>query len=206
MPTNVNATSSLHSRGSPTASAGSKITSGPVQRGTKLEVAASPLPSQGSPTPSARSKIRSGYVTRAFSGAQKRAEMLHHPCILGGPQQRAAKSEMAASPLPSRGQKRGGNAASAPHSRGFPMPSAGSKIRIGCLTPAGRLPVRPDTPPPLDTPPPGPYYLESGWNCQPGNFVLGPHGSFLPTPWSELGEVAISDFAPLCWGPPRMQE
>ena len=42
-------------------------------------------------------KIRSGYLTPTFSGvpnkgeskwAQKRAEMLHHPCILGGPQQR----------------------------------------------------------------------------------------------------------------------
>ena len=59
-----NATSPLHSRGSPTPSAG-----------TKLEVATSPLPSRGSPTKGTRSKW-----------AQKRAEMLHHPCILGGPQ------------------------------------------------------------------------------------------------------------------------
>ena len=33
--------------------------------------------------------------------------MLHHPCILGDPQQRGTKSEVAASPLPSQGPKRG---------------------------------------------------------------------------------------------------
>ena len=33
-------------------------------------------------------KIRIGCLTPAFSGTQKRAEMLHHPCILGGLQQR----------------------------------------------------------------------------------------------------------------------
>ena len=37
-------------------------------------------------------KIRIGYLTLAFSGAQNRAEMLHHHCILGGPQQRGTKS------------------------------------------------------------------------------------------------------------------
>ena len=31
---------------------------------------------------------RIGCLNLAFSGAQKRAEMLHHPCILGGAQQR----------------------------------------------------------------------------------------------------------------------
>ena len=40
-----NATSPLHSRGSPAPSAGSKIGTDPHQRGTKSEVAASPLPS-----------------------------------------------------------------------------------------------------------------------------------------------------------------
>ena len=59
-----NATSPLHSRGSPTPSAG-----------RKSEVATSPLPSRGSPTKGTKSKR-----------AQKRAEMLHHPRILGGPQ------------------------------------------------------------------------------------------------------------------------
>ena len=52
-------------------------------------------------------KIRSGCLTLAFSGAQKRAEVVHHPCILGGPQQRRTKSEVAASPLPFQGTKRG---------------------------------------------------------------------------------------------------
>ena len=42
-------------------------------------------------------------------GDQKRVEMLCRPCILGGPQCQAqgTKSEVAASPLPSRGPKRG---------------------------------------------------------------------------------------------------
>ena len=34
-------------------------------------------------------KIRSGYLTPTFSGAQKRAKVLRHPCILGGPQRQA---------------------------------------------------------------------------------------------------------------------
>ena len=43
--------------------------------------------------------------------AQKRAEMLHHPCILGGPQQRGQIKA---------GPKKGGNATSPLHSRGSP--------------------------------------------------------------------------------------
>ena len=71
--------------------------------------ASSNLHSLGSPTPSAGSKIGNGYLTLALLGAQKRAEMLRHPCILGVPQRQArgAKSERAASPLPSRGPKGG---------------------------------------------------------------------------------------------------
>ena len=57
-----NAMSPLHSRGSPTPSAGSKIKSGPLQRGTKSKVAASLLPSWG---PKGGRKC---YVTLAFSG------------------------------------------------------------------------------------------------------------------------------------------
>ena len=34
-------------------------------------------------------KIRIGCLTLAFSGAQKRAELLHNPCILGGPKRQA---------------------------------------------------------------------------------------------------------------------
>ena len=36
-----------------------------------------------------REKIRNGYLNPAFSGAEKRADMLCHPCILGGPQSQA---------------------------------------------------------------------------------------------------------------------
>ena len=105
-----NATSPLHSRGSPTPSAGSKIRSGPQQRGTKSEVAASPLPSQGP------KQGRKCYVTPAFSGipniGEQNQKWLPHPCLLRGP-------------------KEGGNATSPLHSRGSPTPSAGSKIRSG---------------------------------------------------------------------------
>ena len=105
-----------------------KIRSGSQQRGTKLEVAAPPLPSWGP------KRGRKCYVTRAFLGVpnakrgeqnqkwsptkgEKKQKWLPHPCLLGGP-------------------KEGGNAASPLHSRGFPTPSAGSKIRSGYLTPA----------------------------------------------------------------------
>ena len=96
-----NATSPVHSLGSPTPSVASKIRSGPQHRGTKLKVAASPLPSRGpkrgrkcyiTPAflgiPNIGDKVKSGCLTLAFSGAQKRAEMLRHPCILGDPQHR----------------------------------------------------------------------------------------------------------------------
>ena len=67
----------------------------------------SPVHSRGSRTKG--NKIRIGCLTPAFSGAQKRAEMLCHPFILGDPEQTGMKSELAASPLPSRGTKRGLN-------------------------------------------------------------------------------------------------
>ena len=69
----------------------------PQKKGSKIRSVA---PTKGS-------KIRSGCLTPIFSGAQKRAEMLRHPCILGDTQHRGTKSEVAASPLPSRGPKRG---------------------------------------------------------------------------------------------------
>ena len=159
-----NATSPLHSRGSPTPSVGSKIRSGCLTpaflgakkwadmlhhpwilggsqrqaRGAKSEVATSqcrllgspkesrnatpPLHSRGSPAPSGGSKIRSG------------------------PQQRGTKSELAASPRPSRGHKRGRKCYGTPAFSGVPnakhgeqnqwSPAKGNKIRSGCLTPA----------------------------------------------------------------------
>ena len=75
-----NATSPLHSRGSPTKGSKSKwahkwaemlhhpcIIGDPQRKGDKARI---------------------GCLTRAFWKAHKWAEMLHHPCILGGPQQR----------------------------------------------------------------------------------------------------------------------
>ena len=87
----------------------------PKQRGTKSELAAVTLPSRG---PKSGRKC---YITPAFSGvpnkgdkskrAQKKAEMLHHPCILGGPKQRGQSKA---------GPTEGGNATSSLHSRGSP--------------------------------------------------------------------------------------
>ena len=173
-----NATSFLHSRRSPTPSAGSKIRSDPEQRGTKSEVAASPPTSRGPKkglkcdvtpafsgvpntkreeqnqkwvchpsilggpqrqtrgakskvvtnkaeqnhkwSPTQGNKLRSGGLNYAFSGAQKRAEMLRHPCILGEPQQRGTISEVAASALPFRGPKRGRKSCVTPAFSGIP--------------------------------------------------------------------------------------
>ena len=103
---------------------------GPKEGGNAM----SPLHSRGSLKPSTGKKIRSGCLTPAFSKAQKRAEMLCHPCILGDPQQRGTKSEVAASPLPSRGPKRGRKCYVTLAFSGSPKPSAGNKIRSGHLT------------------------------------------------------------------------
>ena len=67
-------------------------------------MATSPLPSWGrrserncyvtaafSGVPQKGDKIRRGYITPAFSGAQKWAERLHNPCLLGGPQKKGTK-------------------------------------------------------------------------------------------------------------------
>ena len=173
-----NVTSPLHSRGSPMPSARSKIRSGPQQRGTKSEVATSPLPSRG-PKRGRKCFITPAFSGIPNIG-EHNLKWLPHPCLLGGPkeggnvtsplhsrgspmpsarskirsgpQQRGTKSEVATSPLPSRGPKRGRKccvtpafsgtrtpsagaksevAASPPHSQGSPTPSAGSKIRSG---------------------------------------------------------------------------
>ena len=125
-----NATSPLHSRGSPTK--GNKIRSGCLNlpsRGPKIgrkcyvTLAFSGIPNKGEqnhnwlPHPcllrhtkegrNAMSalhsrgsspkgkKIRSGWPTPAFLGAQKRAEVLHHPCVLGGPLRKRTKTKVA---------------------------------------------------------------------------------------------------------------
>ena len=103
------------------------------KRGTKSEKAASPPPSRGpkrgrncgitpafSGIPTKGNKIRSGYLTPAFSGAQKRAELRHNPCILGDTGKRGTKSEVAASPPPSRRPKRGWNCDITPAFSGIP--------------------------------------------------------------------------------------
>ena len=67
--------------------------------------AMSPLHSRGSSPKGI--KMRIGCLSHAFSGGQKWPEVLCHPCILEGPQQRATKSELAASAMPSWGVKSG---------------------------------------------------------------------------------------------------
>ena len=116
------ATQPLHSRGSPLL--------GP---GRKSELAASPLPSPGpkngrncyatpafSGVPNAKrgDGIRIGCLTRAFSGAQKWAELLRNPCILGGPQRQARAENQNSLPHPYllRGPKVGGIATQPLHS------------------------------------------------------------------------------------------
>ena len=87
-------------------------------------------------------KNRSGYLTCTFPGAQKRAEMLPHPRILGGPQREArrGKSEVVSNkgiykqkwlphPCLLGGPKEGRNAMSPLHSRGSPTPRRGTKMR-----------------------------------------------------------------------------
>ena len=77
---------------------------GSPTKGTKSEVATSPLLSAGpkrgwncyatpafSRVPNAKrgDKIGTSCLTRAFSGGQKREELLRNPCILKGPQHQA---------------------------------------------------------------------------------------------------------------------
>ena len=70
-------------------------------------------------------KIRSGYFTLAFSGAQKRAEMLHHPYSLGGLQCQARGENQKWLPHPCLlgDPEEGGGGTSSLHSRGSAMPS-----------------------------------------------------------------------------------
>ena len=165
-----NATSPLHSRGSPTPSAGSKIRSGPQQRGAKSEVAASPLPSRGPKEGrNATSPLHSRGAPRPARGAKSEVapnkeeqyqKWLPHPYLVGGPKEggnATSPLHSRGSPTPSAGSqnsevapnkgeqnqkwlphpyllggpKEGRNATSPLHSRGSPMPSAGSKIRSG---------------------------------------------------------------------------
>ena len=70
-------------------------------------------------------KIRKGYLKPAFSGAQKRAEVLCQPCILGGsPNTRGQKQNWLPHPCLLGGPKEGGNATSPLHSLGSPTKGA----------------------------------------------------------------------------------
>ena len=82
--------------------------------------------------PGTGDKIRSGYITLAFSGAQKWAELLRNPCVLGGSEERT-KSKEATSPLPSRGPTTGQNCYVTLAFSG--VPRRGDKIRGGYITP-----------------------------------------------------------------------
>ena len=80
---------------------------------------------------------------------EQNQKWMPHPCLLGGPKEggnatsplhsqgsleEGTKSELAPSPLPSRGPKRGQACYVTPAFSG--VPKRGDKIRIGCLTPA----------------------------------------------------------------------
>ena len=127
------ATLALHSWRSPTPSAGGKY-----------EVATSLLPSRGpkrgrncyvtlafSEVPNTKrgEKLRTGCLTPAVSGAQKRAEVLRNPCILGDPQRQARGENQKG--LPSRGPKRGWNCYVTHAFSGIPNAKRREKIRSG---------------------------------------------------------------------------
>ena len=74
-------------------------------------------------------KIRSGYLTLAFSGAKKRAEVLHNPCILSGPQRQARGENQKRAPqrIHIGGVEEGASFL------GLPNAKCGEKIRNGYL-------------------------------------------------------------------------
>ena len=104
----------------------------PLQKGTKLELATSPVPSRGPKkgrncctTPTFRG-IRQKKGTNQnwlhhpyLLGARKWAELLRNPCVLGAPLQKGTKLELATSPVPSRGPKKGRNCCTTPTFRGI---------------------------------------------------------------------------------------
>ena len=118
-----------------------------LSRGPKEGVnAASPLPSRKPkrdrkchatlafsrvPNTNREDKNLKGCLSPTFSGAQERAEMLLHPCILRGPQNQAqgAKSEVAASTQPSRRPKRGRKCYVTPAFLGVPNAKRGDQIQ-----------------------------------------------------------------------------
>ena len=123
----------------------------PKQRGTKL-VAASPLHSHGPKRgrkchvtsaflrrPQTKGeKIRIGYLTLAFSGAQKRAQMLCHPCILGAsPNNGEQNQKWLPHPYLLGGPKEGGNVTPPLHSRGVPKQRGTKSVAASPLSSRG---------------------------------------------------------------------
>ena len=115
-------------------------------------------------------KIKCGY-NPAISRAQRRAEMLRHPCILGDPKKRGAKSEVVPDkgeqnqkwlphPCLLTGRKKGGNAT--PPLYCWRSPTKRSKIRSGYLTRAF-----------------------SGGPKEGGNGTSPPHSREYPIKWSK---------------------
>ena len=66
----------------------------------------------GVPNGKRAEEIRSGYLTHTFSGAEKRAELLRNPCILGGPERHGwgENQKWLHHPCLLGGPKEGGNA------------------------------------------------------------------------------------------------
>ena len=93
------------------------------------------------PNTTCREKITIGYLTLVFSGAQKRAQLLCNPYILGGHQQQAQgeNQKWLRHACLLGGPEEGANATKHLHSRGFPVKipqsqTKGEKIRSGYLT------------------------------------------------------------------------
>ena len=114
------ATSPLHSPGSTTM--GNKIRIGCLryafsgaQKGSKCYVipAFSGVPNNGEQNQNWLPQV-------CLLGGPKKVEVLRHHCILGGPQQWGAKSELAASAMPSQGPKSGRKCYFRPAFRGVP--------------------------------------------------------------------------------------
>ena len=152
-------TSPLHSQGSPTPSAGSKIGSGPQQTGTKSEVATSPMhcwrPKRGrdcyvtpafSGIPNAQcadpnhkwyptkgNKMRSGRLTLSTSGLKRGRKRYVTLTFSGIPN--AQHGEQNQKWLPHgcllKGSKEVENATLPVHSQGSPTPNVRSKIKSG---------------------------------------------------------------------------
>ena len=75
-------------------------------------------------------KIRIGCLTPAFSGAQKRAEMLTSPLhSRGSPNKWGQNQKWLPHPCLLGGPKEGGNAVSPPHSRGSPTKGTKSDLK-----------------------------------------------------------------------------